>query len=207
LDISDTLAPDSAQLDAVDLLGGPRVFTIESVSAGPADQPVQVHLAEFDRPWRPGKSMRRVLAACWGTQSSAWIGRRVKLYCDASVTFGNAAVGGTRIAALSHIDGTKKIPLLVSQGRSAVYTVEPLGDEPAATTAPTEPMPLPERIEAAIAAYARASITVPMLCARVARPREDWDDANVADLEALYRALVAGEKTKDAEFDLTGADQ
>lgn len=203
MDISSTLAPDSAQLDAVDLLGGPRVFTVESVTAGPADQPVQIHLAEFERPWRPGKSMRRVLAACWGTQSTAWIGRRVRLYCDASVTFGNAAVGGTRIAALSHIDGTKKIPLLVSQGRSAVYTVDQLIED--APPAPTE-QPLPDRIDAAVAAYARASVTVPMLCVRVARPRAEWDEQNVADLEALYRALVAGETTKDAEFDLTGVD-
>ena len=28
MDITDTLAPNSDQLDAVDLLGGPRTFTI-----------------------------------------------------------------------------------------------------------------------------------------------------------------------------------
>jgi len=55
--------------------------------------------------------MRRVLAACWGTDASAWAGRRVKLYCDESVMFGNDVVGGTRIAALSHIDKVKKVPL------------------------------------------------------------------------------------------------
>ena len=131
MNIEDTLAPDSQQLDAVDLLGGPRTFTVESVSKGNAEQPVNVHLAEFDRPWRPGKSMRRVLAACWGTDASQWTGRRVRLYCDPEVIFGRDKVGGTRISHLSHIDKTQRIPLLVSRGKSATYTVEPLTEEPA----------------------------------------------------------------------------
>ena len=126
MDISDTLAPKSDQLDAVDLLGGPQTFTVANVTKGNAEQPVNVHLAEFPRVWRPGKSMRRVLAHCWGTDASAWVGRRVTLYCDESVTFGNDIVGGTRISHLSHIDKAKKIPLLVKRGKSATFTVEPL---------------------------------------------------------------------------------
>lgn len=128
MDITDTLAPKSDQLDAVDLLGGPQTFTITNVSKGNAEQPVQVHLAEFPRVWRPGKSMRRVLASCWGTDASKWTGRRVTLYCDESVTFGNDVVGGTRISHLSDIDGVKKIPLLVKRGKSATFTVQPLPD-------------------------------------------------------------------------------
>lgn len=49
LDISDTLAPNSDQLDAVDLLSGPRIFTVASASRGNAEQPVNVHLVEFPR--------------------------------------------------------------------------------------------------------------------------------------------------------------
>lgn len=146
MDISDTLAPNSQQLDAVDLLGGPRVFTVERVTRGNAEQPVQVHLAEFDRPWRPGKSMRRVLAACWTPQSDTWARRRVELYCDPNVKFGGEAVGGIRISRLSDIDGPKKVPLLVSRGKSAIFTVQPLGDEPA-TPARTEQPPVQEPTE------------------------------------------------------------
>jgi hypothetical protein len=126
VDISDTLAPNSDQLDAVDLLGGPRVFTITKVTKGNAEQPVNVHLAEFPRVWRPGKSMRRVLAKCWSTDASTWVGRRVELYCDESVRFGSEAVGGTRIRALSHIDKPLSVPLLVSRGKSATFRVQPL---------------------------------------------------------------------------------
>lgn len=126
-DISDTLAPNSDQLDAVDLLGGPQVFTITKVDVNKgAEQPVTIHLAEFPRPWRPGKSMRRVLAACWGAESDAYVGRRVKLYCDERVKFGNDIVGGTRIEALSGIPKRKSVPLLVSRGKSAMWTVDPL---------------------------------------------------------------------------------
>ena len=128
MDISDTLAPNSDQLDAIDLLGGPQTFTITKVSAGKDDQPVNVHLAEFPRVWRPGKSMRRVLAACWSTDASTWIGRRVTLYCDESVRFGNDVVGGTRISHLSHLDKPKSIPLLVSRGKSATFRVQPLAE-------------------------------------------------------------------------------
>ena len=126
MDISETLAPKSDQLDAIELVGKPQTFTVTNVTAGKEDQPVNVHLAEFPRVWRPGKSMRRVLAACWGTDASQWVGRRVTLYCDETVTFGNDVTGGTRISHLSHIDGVKKIPLLVKRGKSATFTVTPL---------------------------------------------------------------------------------
>lgn len=131
MDISETLAPNSDQLDAVDLLGGPQTFTITKVARHNAEQPVNVHLAEFPRVWRPGKSMRRVLAACWGTDASAWVGRRVTLYCDEKVRFGNDVTGGTRISHLSHLDKPKSVPLLVSRGKSATFVVQPLKEAPA----------------------------------------------------------------------------
>lgn len=130
MDITDTLAPKSDQLDAVDLLGGPQTFTIESVSSGSAEQPVQVRLVEFPRVWRPSKNMRRVLGFCWGTDASQWAGRRVRLFCDPAVMFGGEKVGGTRISHLSHIDKPKSVPLLVSRGKSQTFTVQPLPDAP-----------------------------------------------------------------------------
>lgn len=130
MDLTDTIAPTSDQLDAVDLLSGPRTFTIGKVSKGNAEQPVNIELVEFPRPWRPGKSMRRVLVACWGADASIYVGRRVTLYCDPDVRFGGQAVGGTRISALSHLDKPKQVPLLVSRGKSTVFIVKPLADTP-----------------------------------------------------------------------------
>jgi len=130
LDMTESLAPKSDQLDAVDLVGGPRTFTIENVTRHNAEQPFNFHLAEFPRVWRPGKSMRRVIAAAWGTKSSKYIGQRITLYCDNSVEFGGAAVGGSRISHMSGIDKPLKVPLLIKKGRSAIFTVQPLPDAP-----------------------------------------------------------------------------
>jgi hypothetical protein len=174
MDISDTLAPKSDQLDACDLIGHPRTFTITDVSKGNAEQPVNIHLAEFPRVWRPGKSMRRVLAACWGTEASAWIGRRVTLYCDERVTFGGDVVGGTRISHLSHIDKRKAVPLLVKRGKSATFTVEPLpeatAEERIAELRTEYRGATPERQEAIKAEVATLSAKPP------AAPKPDPDD-------------------------------
>lgn len=196
MDISDTLAPNSDQLDAVDLLSGARTFTITKVTKGNAEQPVNIHLAEFDRPWRPGKSMRRVLVACWGADASTYVGRRVTLFCDPDVKFGGEAVGGTRISALSHIDKPKTIPLLVTRGKSAPYRVQPLVD-----AAPESPgVSLAQRIDAAVAAFGRGGVTPEQLERRVGRARREWTARDVADLQALFEALRRQETTKEAAF-------
>lgn len=148
MDISNTIEPKSDQLDAVELLSGPRVFTIERVSAHNSEQPVNLHLVGFPRPWRPGKSMRRVLVACWGPDASKYVGRSVQLFCDKEVMFGGQAVGGTRISAMSHIDKAQKVPLLVTKGRSAIFTVQPLPDTPAPVASQTKPDRLMEALRA-----------------------------------------------------------
>ena len=128
IDMTESLAPKSDQLDAVDLVGGPRTFTIENVTRHNAEQPFNFHLADFPRVWRPGKSMRRVIAAAWGAKASKYIGQRITLYCDNSVEFGGAAVGGSRISHMSGIDKPLKVPLLIKKGRSAIFIVQPLPD-------------------------------------------------------------------------------
>lgn len=137
LDMTESLAPKSDQLDAVDLVGGPRTFTIENVTSHNTEQPFNFHLADFPRVWRPGKSMRRVIAAAWGGKTSKYIGQRITLYCDNSVEFGGAAVGGSRISHMSGIDKPLKVPLLIKKGRSAIFTVQPLLDAPKHATQPT----------------------------------------------------------------------
>jgi hypothetical protein len=132
MDISETLAPTSDQLDAIELIAGPRTFTIESVSAGSPEQPVQIKLAEFPRVWRPSKGMRRVLAAGWGVKATEWTGRRVTLYFDPDVTFGKDRTGGTRISHMSDLPNGRplNVPLLITRGKSAIFVVKPLVNEP-----------------------------------------------------------------------------
>ncbi|AYR01037.1 hypothetical protein PBI_ISOLDE_68 [Arthrobacter phage Isolde] len=135
MDLTESIAPKSDQLDAVDLLSGPRTFTIERVSKHNAEQPFNFHLAEFPRVWRPGKSMRRVIVAAWGPTADKYVGQRVTLYCDPQVQFGGDMVGGTRISHMSGIDKPLKVPLLIKRGKSATFTVQPLaGAAPAAAS-------------------------------------------------------------------------
>jgi hypothetical protein len=127
MDISETLAPKSDQMDYEDLIAGPRTLTISEVRRGPsAEQPVEVAFSDFERPWRPAKSMRRVLVAAWGSDAGLYAGRRVTLFGDATVKWAGQEVGGIRVSHLSHIDKTLTIALTVSRGKRAPFVVQPL---------------------------------------------------------------------------------
>jgi len=130
MDLTESIAPKSDQLDAIDLISGPRTFTIERVSTHNAEQPFNFHLEGFPRVWRPGKSMRRIIVAAWGSSADNYTGKRLELYCDPSIQFGSDTVGGTRISRMSGIDKPLKVPLLIKRGKSALFTVQPLPDAP-----------------------------------------------------------------------------
>lgn len=128
MDITKTTEPRSDQQNFDDYVAGPKTVTITEVKAGSAEQPVELHLAEYPgRPYKPGKSMRRVLIACWGAEASAYAGRKMTLYGDPTIKFGGQTVGGIRIAALSHLDGPKTIALTVTRGKRSPFVVQPLG--------------------------------------------------------------------------------
>lgn len=136
MDISETTAPRSDQQNFDDYATGPRTVTITEVRSGSSEQPVELHLAEFPgRPYKPSKSMRRVLVAAWGPDSSVYLGRRLTLIGDPTVKFGGTAVGGIKIAALSNIDGRLTVNLTVTKGKRAPHVVDSLPDAP---TPPTE---------------------------------------------------------------------
>jgi hypothetical protein len=62
-----------------------------------------------------------------------YTGRRMTLYRDAEVTFGNDKPGGIRISHLSHIDKQLTVWLKVKRGKSKPYKFDPLPDEPKPT--------------------------------------------------------------------------
>ena len=127
MDLSQTIAPVIDQVTAEDFLGGPRTVTITNVREGTAEQPVNIDVAEYpDRPYRPSKTMRRVLVAAWGPDSTAYIGRRMTLYRDPDVKFGRDTVGGIKISHLTHIPKPLRLALTVKRGQRAPFTVEPL---------------------------------------------------------------------------------
>lgn len=157
-DLTETIRPKSDQINADDLIAGPMLVTVCGVVAGPsADQPVEVQL-DGHLPYRPCKSMRRVLVACWGPRPADWpVPARLVLYLDPSVRFGSEAVGGVRISHVSGIDGPREMPLTATRGKRKLYRVDPLRDE-----APREraPLSLAQAVDLAVTRYPHRSADI-----------------------------------------------
>ena len=138
LDITDTLAPKSDQINADDMAGRSAVVTVAGVEKIAGEQPLAVHLHEFPgRPWKPGKTVRRILAAAWGTDAAQWAGRRAELFTDPKVTFGKSEVGGIRVSRLSHLDKPLTLALTATRGKKQTHRIDPLPDStPAAEVQP-----------------------------------------------------------------------
>lgn len=135
MDIANSLAPRSDQINADDLVAGPMTVTIRKVVGGKAEQPFDFLVEETDRAFRPAVTMRRLIAAAWGTNGDEYVGRRLTIYRDPDVMFGKDKVGGIRISHMSHIDKRLEIKLQTTRGKRSLFVVDPLPDAP---TPPTE---------------------------------------------------------------------
>jgi len=127
-DILQTIEPKSDQLNADDLLGGRTItITITDVTIVPGDQPVSLYFEGDDgKPYKPGKSMRRVIVNAWGTDTKSYVGRRMTLYRDDKVIFGGVQVGGIRISHMSDIKQSITMALTATRASRKPFTVEPL---------------------------------------------------------------------------------
>jgi len=182
LDISDTLAAKSDQLNAADL-AQPLTTQIVRASRGEPDQPLNLHLSDWPHPWRPCKSMRRLLSQLWGTDAAQWVGRAVRLYCDPTAEWAGKPVGGIRVSGASHIDRPVDVRLPVRRGQYVVYRVEPL---PAPTSTPTSTPTLEDVLE-------RLGLTVE----RIDAYRAANGKPSIAGLTDAQRAALAGWLTPD----------
>jgi hypothetical protein len=131
IDISKTISPKSDQLNADDLITGPITAKIIGVSITETkDQPVSINLEGFPgKPFKPCKSMRRVLVSCWGNDGNLYVGRSITLYRDDRVTWAGQEVGGIRISHLSHIDREVNLMLTASRSNRKPFRVRPLSEE------------------------------------------------------------------------------
>lgn len=134
MDLSKVTLAKSDQLNADDLISGPRTFTVAEVRPGNEEQPVCIVLAEFpsNRPFKPSKTVTRILRYCLGDETDDWPPNvRMTLFRDARVKWANEEVGGIRVSHLSHIDGPQKVALQESKHKKSLHTVLPLPDAPA----------------------------------------------------------------------------
>lgn len=136
MDLTPTIVPKSDQLNAEDFLAGPCTVTVAEVTKGNADQPVNVVTKEFGpkRPFKPSKSMRRVMVAAWGVDTSTYPGRSMTLYRDPTVKWAGEEVGGIRISAMSHLAEPLSLALTVTRGHRSPFLVQPLETAPVRDT-------------------------------------------------------------------------
>lgn len=129
IDMRATITPKSDQMNADDLVGGPRTIVIRGVKADPSskEQPVSVYFEGDDnKPYKPCKSMRRVMVHVWGPDASQYTGRSMTLYLDKEVSFGGMRVGGIRISHMSHMDKAETMALTATRASRKPFTVQPL---------------------------------------------------------------------------------
>ncbi len=126
--LSDTIVPNSNQLNADQLLGASMTIRVTGVKRGSGDdQPVIVNYeGDNGRPWKPCKSMRKVLIFAWGEDGSQWAGRMATLYNRKDVKFGGIEVGGIRISHLSHIKADIALSLNSTRGKKEPLVVKKL---------------------------------------------------------------------------------
>jgi hypothetical protein len=129
MDMSSTIAPKSNQLNADDLIAGPRTIKVTAVrgNEGNQEQPVAVSFeGDGGKPYLPCKSMRRVMVQVWGADARAYVGRAMTLYRDPEVIWGGMKVGGIRISHMSDMDGAVTMALTATKQQRKPYTVKPL---------------------------------------------------------------------------------
>jgi hypothetical protein len=129
MDLSNTIQPKSDQLNADDFIAtGPITVTITDVKAGTdPNQPVSIFFKNDNgKPYKPGKSMRRVLVSVWGKDAKAYIGQSMTLYREPEVMYSGIKVGGIRISHMSNIEQPITLALTASKTSRKPFTVQPL---------------------------------------------------------------------------------
>lgn len=139
MNITDTIDPRVDQLTADHLIGRALTIRVTEVRISAGDQPCDIHYeGDNGLPYRPGKSMRRVLVHVWGGDANKYVGRSMTLYRDDDVQFGGLKVGGIRISHMSDISSPVTMALTSKKGSKKAFKVQPLvvKQAPASPTGP-----------------------------------------------------------------------
>lgn len=129
IDISAFIEPKSDQLNADDLIAGPRTITITEVSgSGDAQQPCNVRFeGDGGKPWRPCKTTMRIMAMVWNTtHAQNFVGKSLTLYRDPEVMFGGVKVGGIRISHMSGLSAPRTVVVTESKSKRSQVRIQPL---------------------------------------------------------------------------------
>lgn len=127
VDMSRFIEAKSDQLNADDLIGTSKTIKITRVTGNDGDQPVSIfYEGDNGKPFKPCKTIRRVLMGVWGKYANEYVGKSMTIYRDDAVTFGGLATGGIRISHMSHLDKETVVVVMKSKGKKAGVTIKPL---------------------------------------------------------------------------------
>ena len=202
MDLTQSILAKSDQLNADDLMSGPRTFTVVEVRRGDDDQPVNIVLAEFpaNRPFKPSKTVVRLLVHAWGKETDDWPETpRMTLYRDDKVKWAGQEIGGIRVSHLSHIDKRLKVALAESKGKKSLHVVDPLPAD-----APASPAVSADLLAELDALFVRKGIAEDVRLSGV----NSITGGSATDLECITEAeakqvMAALEQRPDAEHDPT----
>ena len=180
-DLRATIVPKSDQLNSEQLLTGPITIVVAGVTVSEsAEQPVTVHYeGDNGRPYKPCKTMRKVLILAWGQDGSAWAGKSMTLFNDATVKFGGAAVGGIRISHVSDIERDIAVSLNATKGKKTLHMIKALRTTTPPRSGDSGTKAQAARIDAEVAA-GRADEAVSLMA--------DWPDAQYQSVRVLLKA-------------------
>lgn len=126
-DMTATIIAKSDQLNSDDLIGRNITIEITKISLAGAEQPISINYkGDEGKPWKPCKSMRRILVGVWGKDGNLYIGRSLTLYRDDSVMFGGQMVGGIRISHMSHLEKPITMSLSATKKSKKLFMIQPL---------------------------------------------------------------------------------
>jgi hypothetical protein len=129
VDMTPTIETKSDQLNAEDLLGGAKTIRITNVQSVTGDQPISISYdGDGGKPWKPCKTMRRLLVAAWGSDGSKYHGQSLTLYRDPDVTWAGEKVGGIRVSHMTGLKDGKPLEIMLKANKKSrkKYTIQPL---------------------------------------------------------------------------------
>lgn len=190
--LRDTIVPKSDQLNADDLIAGPLTVGIVGVKRGDtAEQPISIEIDGGRQPYKPCKSMRRVMIAAWGDDGRKWIGNSMTLYCDPDVKFGGVKVGGIRISHMTGIKGRLSVMLTTTRSKRSEFSVDELKQAGIDYSAMLDSIEKAQTLDELSAAFAAAQ-----KAAKAARDAGALARV-VAAKDTRKTALAANEATQD----------
>ena len=146
VDVSATIAPKSDQLNADDLIGKTLTIKVTKVSRSETpEQPIHINYeGDQGKPYKPCKSMRRVMVQVWGKDGQSYVGKSMTLYRDETVKFGGADVGGIRISHMSDMKDNKAVTLALtaSKANRKPFKVQPLTGQQQTQQQGADPKPI-----------------------------------------------------------------